>query len=386
MKKKVCHIITRLIQGGAQENTVATVELLNLSKEYEASLITGPAIGPEGTLIPQARSNIRNVEVINELRRQINPFYDLIAFIKLAVLLKKGRYDIVHTHSSKAGIIGRIAAKIAGVKCIIHTIHGLPFHGYQNRPLNKFYVLLERFVSGFTDKIIVVAGILADKAAAEHVAPRDKFETIYSGMDLGSFYDTDNDIGALRKSLGFNEDDVVIGKVARLFHLKGHDYVIDAVKEIAAEYPNIKILFVGGGILEERLNALVREAALDKCVYFTGLVNASEVPKFIGCMDIVVHTSLREGLPRVIPQAYACGKPVIAFDIDGACEVVEDGVSGYLVPPGDMKTLKGSIVKLAGDRELRIRMGEAGKKRVDPVFSNEYMVKRIEELYNEILR
>ena len=184
---KVCHIITRLIQGGAQENTVSTVELLQQSNDFEVTLITGPALGPEGTMITYAKEHIKNTIVVDELRRNINPILDTISFLKLVMILRKGRYDIVHTHSSKAGIIGRIAARCAGVKVIVHTIHGLPYHEYQHVVINKLYVLLERYVTRFTKKIISVADIMTEKAVAQGVVSKDKCITIYSGMNLDNF-------------------------------------------------------------------------------------------------------------------------------------------------------------------------------------------------------
>jgi glycosyltransferase involved in cell wall biosynthesis len=384
MKTRVCHIITRLIQGGAQENTVATVELLNCSKDFEADLITGPAIGPEGTLIPYAEERIKRLMIVNELRRQINPFYDTAALCKLVYLLRKGAYDIVHTHSSKAGILGRIAARIAGVKTIVHTIHGLPFHPYQSAMLNHLYISLEKIVAPRTDRIVTVADAMTQKAVAAGVAAREKFVTVYSGMDLDAFLSAKTDTAQLRRTLGIREDDVVICKVSRLYHLKGHEYVIDAARDIVRTNPAVKFLFVGGGTLRSELEGLVKKYGLEKHVVFVGLVNHDHVPKYLQAVDIVAHTSLREGLARVLPQACACGKPVVAFDIDGAREVVKDGVTGFLVPAKDTGRLCEAFIKLITDKPLRVRMGENGKKLVDPVFRNEYMADRIMDVYRDV--
>lgn len=386
MKIRVCHIITRLIQGGAQENTVATVELLNCSKEFEADLITGPAIGPEGTLIPYAEERIKKLTVLSELRRAINPFYDLIAFWKLFYLLKKGRYDIVHTHSSKAGILGRIAAKLAGVRTVVHTIHGLPFHPYQNALLNHLYICLEKVAAPLTDRIITVADAMTEKALAAGIGAKNTYVTIYSGMDLDAFLTCGADTAQVRKTLGVREGETVIGKVSRLYHLKGHEYVIEAAREIVKERHDVKFLFVGGGSLRAELEGLVKEYGLGRYVVFVGLVDQDHVPKYLHAMDIVTHTSLREGLARVIPQACACGKPVVAFDIDGAREAVRHGENGYLVPPKDVARLKEALLKLISDKSLRTAMGERGKKLVDPVFRNEYMVDRIMEVYRSLHR
>jgi len=384
MKTRICHIITRLIQGGAQENTVATVVLLNCSKEYEAELITGPAIGPEGTLVPYAQERIQKLTVLSELRRQINPFYDAVAFCKLFYLLKKGKYDIVHTHSSKAGILGRIAAKLAGVKHIVHTIHGLPFHPYQNAVINHLYIWLEKLVAPMTDRIITVADAMTEKAIAAGIGSKNKYITIHSGMDLDAFLTCGSDTAQLRRTLGVREGEVVVGKVSRLYHLKGHEYVIDAARAIVKTNPDVKFLFVGDGSLRTELEGLVKEYSLTKHVVFVGLVDHDHVPKYLHAMDIVTHTSLREGLARVLPQACACGKPVVAFDVDGACEVVQEGKTGFLVPPQDTERLKEALLKLISDEKLRQEMGGQGKKLVDPLFRNEYMVDRIMDVYRSL--
>ncbi|HRZ87026.1 MAG TPA: glycosyltransferase family 4 protein [bacterium] len=385
MKTRVCHIITRLIQGGAQENTVATAALLNRSSGYEADLITGPAIGPEGTLIPQAQAVISRVIVIDELRRSIHPLYDIVSFWKLRRLLLKERYDIVHTHSSKAGIIGRLAAKFAGASVIIHTIHGLAFHEYQSEAVNAVYRALERVAARWTDVIITVADVMTKKALDARIGVPGKYRTIYSGMDLDAFLTPPGDIAAFRRKLGFGDGDIVIGKVGRLFHLKGHEYVIEAARHIIPKNPRVKFLFVGDGILRGELAGAVERLGLGPHFVFTGLVPAEDVPRYIHAMDIVVHASLREGLPRVVPQGSACGKPVVAFDVDGACEVIRNGETGFLVPPQDTGRLADALAALAADPEKRRKMGEAGRRTVDPIFRNEYMVEQIVKVYDKAL-
>ncbi|MCK4262165.1 glycosyltransferase, partial [bacterium] len=178
-RRKVLHIITRLILGGAQENTILTVEGLQKKSQYQVDLATGPPIGPEGSLVEDAKGRGINLIMVPEMRREINPWRDFLTFIKLYRLIKRGNYDIVHTHSAKAGILGRLAAKLAGIKVIVHTIHGLPFHEYQNRWISRFYVLCERLAGVFTDKIITVAEVMTEKALTAKIAPREKFVTIY---------------------------------------------------------------------------------------------------------------------------------------------------------------------------------------------------------------
>ncbi len=331
---KVLHVITRLILGGAQENTLATVRILSGKDGYEVTLATGPPIGPEGSLMAEAEKTKAKIILIPEMRREINPVPDAISLVKLYFLMLRGRYDIVHTHSSKAGILGRIAAKLAGVKVIVHTIHGLPFHPYQSRFLNLTYTALEKLAAPITDRIITVCDAMSEKAVRARVAGTNKFETIYSGMNLEPFLHTENAPPAKRRELGIEENEMVVGKIGRLFPLKGHKYLIESAPAVVKAFPNVKFLLIGNGILREELKSKVRRLGLESRFIFSGLAKREEIPELISVMDVLVHTSVREGLARVLPQALACGKPAISFDIDGAREVVIPEKTGFLVPPG----------------------------------------------------
>ena len=186
-KKRIAHVITRLIVGGAQENTIFTVEGLAENPDYEVTLITGPALGPEGSLLEGGWRKSAQTVLINQMRRQINPVRDGVTYRQLCRLFRREKYDLVHTHSSKAGIIARLAAKKAGIRLILHTIHGLPFHEYQGQAANRLYIALEKKAAKVSDKIICVADVMTEKAVRAGVADSDKFTTIDSGMDLDSF-------------------------------------------------------------------------------------------------------------------------------------------------------------------------------------------------------
>ena len=387
MKKvKVLHIITRLILGGAQENTIFTVWGLNKNDCYEVDLATGPPIGPEGSLIEEAEKRGIKPKIIRHMRREINFFRDILAFIELYRIIRKGNYTIVHTHSSKAGILGRLAARMAGVKIVIHSIHGLPFFDYQNRLLNYIYILCERFAALFTDRLISVCEAIVRKAVAAGVAKEDKFRTIYSGIELDYYLDSGISIAEKQKELNLGPDVPVVGNISRLFNLKGHNYLLRAASQIAEVFPEAKFLLVGDGILRERLIRKAEDLKIRDNVIFTGLVNRKEIPKLISVMDVVVHASLREGLPRVLPEAMAMAKPVIAFEIDGISEIVRDGENGYLIPPKDSRKLAEAIIYLLKDKEKAKKMGEAGRAIVDQAFELEVMVKRIGEVYMELIQ
>lgn len=374
-----------MILGGAQENTLATVRILSEKSEYEVTLAAGPPIGPEGSLMEEAERTKAEIVLIPELRREINPLLDAISFIKLYVLILRGKYDIVHTHSSKAGILGRAAAKLAGAKCVIHTIHGLPFHPYQNGFLNFIYVWLEKFAALLSNRIITVCDTMKEKAVSHRIGHEGKFLTVYSGMNLEPFLRAGKNAAGIKEKLGISKDDMVIGKIGRFFPLKGHKYLLRAAPLVVKVFPNVKFLLIGGGILRNKLESEVVSLGLGAKFIFTGLVDRKEIPGLITAMDILVHTSLREGLPRVVVQAMACGVPVISFDIDGAGEVVLEGKTGFLVPPGDVETLANTIISaLSNVKELEA-MGKTGCRLAVSLFSEKTMVERIDKLYKELL-
>ncbi len=379
---KILHIITRLILGGAQENTLTTV-YGQIERGYDVTLATGPPIGPEGSLMEEAEKRGVKIVLIPEMRREIHPVRDIKAFVRLYRLIKNGDFAIVHTHSSKAGILGRLAARAGGAGVRVHTIHGLPFHPYQSRILNLLYINLEKIASIFTQKIITVCDAMSAKACSCRIAERDKFITIYSGMELDTFLSIKEKDEELASSLGLG-DNIVIGKIARLFSLKGHKFLIRALPAIIKAVPNVKLLLVGDGILREYLIQLSEELGIRDRIVFAGLVKREDIPRFISVMDIVVHTSLREGLARVLPQALAAGKPAVSFDIDGAGEVIKNGQTGFLAPPEDIAELQAKIIELAKDARMRRDFGEAGRRLVDPMFRAEYMVERICGVYREL--
>jgi len=318
------------------------------------------------------------------MRRAVNPFRDAVAFAQLYLIFRREKYDIVHTHSSKAGILGRLAARLAGVKVIIHTIHGLPFHRYQGALSNLICILLENLSARVSTKIVCVADAMAEQAVAAGVAPGNKFTTIYSGMELDAFLRSPALRERARHNLGIGRENLVIGMIARLFPLKGHEYLFAASAEIVRRFPNARFLLVGDGILREKFRRTLRELRLADKFVFAGLVHPNRIPEVISAMDVLVHTSLREGLAKALPQAMACGKPVVSFNLDGAREVVKDGITGYLVAPMDVQGLTSALCRLLSDADLRKRIGEKGRWLVDPAFRKEVMVGKINALYEAL--
>ena len=381
---RVLHIITRMIVGGAQENTLLSVVGLDAMPEYEVDFISGIDKGKEGELLSQARETT-NLIIVPEMGRSINPFSDLVAFWKLYKLIEKGRYHIVHTHSSKAGVLGRLAAWLAGTPIIVHTLHSLVFHDYQPSVVNRTWRVIKKICARVTDYYISVSEIIVKKAIAANIAEPERFRTIYSGMELDWFLNAKFDADAVKREFGIPLDAPVVGKIARLFPLKGHDELMDAAPEIVRRVPNVRFFLIGDGILLEHLQKRAVEYGILDNFVFTGLIPRERIPEMISAMDVVVHTSLREGLARVLPQSLAMGKPCVSFDIDGAPEVVIDDYTGYLVKPFDNVGLADRVAHLLEDEDLRRKLGENGRKHVDPNFRTEKMVADISEVYQMML-
>ncbi len=382
---RIAHIITRLIIGGAQENTVLNCEDLIHRHGDDVLLITGPPLGPEGSLLDRARAAGVPLEIIPSMQRPIHPWRDAVSYWQLKSVLKKFRPDVVHTHSAKGGILGRQAAWSLGVPAIVHTVHGAPFHPYQGRAGRLFIQACERWAAGRCHAMVSVADAMTDLMVAARIAPREKFTTVYSGMEVEPFLQSAEHRDRVRVELGYRPEHIVIGKIARLFKLKGHDDVIRAAKKVVATQPTARFLFVGDGIFRERLQREIAEAGMSDYFQFTGLVPPTRIPELISAMDIVVHASFREGLARVLPQALLSGRPAVSYDIDGAREVVVSDETGYLIPPGDVEQMAEKLTLLAGDAALRDRLGREGRRRCAEVFRHEYMTERIREIYLRVL-
>jgi glycosyltransferase involved in cell wall biosynthesis len=400
---KIIHIITRLVLGGAQENTLITCKLL-AERGHEVTLITGPALGPEGDLYDQAKNQKYKFIVLGSLRRQINPFYDVPAYFQIKELLKELKPDIVHTHSAKAGILGRFAAHAIRRQTtdpsslrfaeaddrrqtkIVHTIHGLAFHPYQSQWLNKFYIAVEKAAAKRTDFFISVADAMTNQALAAGIGRPDQFVTAYSAIEEDDFLKpvSDEQKKDFRRKYGIADDAIVLVTIARLFMLKGHDFIIESAMVLKDKYPNVMWLFVGDGNLAEHYKSQVQQFGLAERIRFTGLLPPKQIPLAIQSSDILVHCSLREGLARALPQAMLCGKPAISFDVDGAREVVNENTGRLISPHSPMELIMGCW-ELIADRELREKLGRAGREFVKQKFATETMVDTIEKVYRKVL-
>lgn len=380
----IVHIITRLIIGGAQENTLQTVENQHSLHGDKVTLITGPSPGPEGSLMERAEAGGFRLEVVPSLIRSIHPLHDWNALGELLRLLKEIQPDIVHTHSSKAGILGRIAAYRLKIP-VVHTIHGASFHYGQSKLAYNSYVAMERMAARWTDRFISVADDMSAEYVRAKVAPAERFTTINSGFDVEPFLSPGDSRTRVREQLGIRDEDIIVGKIGRLFHLKGHEFVIRAAGEIIRSNPNVRFLFVGDGILRQQYEEEIARQGLTDHFILTGLVPPTRIPELMAAMDIVVHTSQWEGLARVLPQGLLSGKPVVSFDVGGAREVVINGQTGFLVAQEPATELIDAILKLAADSELRDRLGRNGQELCRDRFRHQNMSTRIGEVYRQVL-
>jgi glycosyltransferase involved in cell wall biosynthesis len=279
--------------------------------------------------------------------------------------------------------VGRIAAKLDRVPIIVHTIHGPSFYEYQNPIANWAFRWAEQVAGACTTQFVSVADAMTEQYLAAGIGAPDKYVTIHSGMNIGAFLNASRD-NSLRESLGISGSDLVVGKIARLFRLKGHEFLFAAAPRIVAAVPSAKFLLVGDGIYRERFERLAVNMGLRSHFIFAGLVPPQDIPRYIASMDVVAHLSLREGLPRALPQALACGKPVVAFDVDGAREVCLDGETGFLVRAEDVDALAGAVIRLLQDAVLAHRMGAQGRELIRERFSEERMVQQLDELYRRL--
>ncbi|UCD74682.1 MAG: glycosyltransferase family 4 protein [Phycisphaerales bacterium] len=380
------HISTRLILGGSQENTVLSCEG-QADAGHTVSLVYGPIYGPEGSHLAraQAHGGIECIE-IPHLIRALHPVRDPLCYRDLKKLIRAWKPDVVHTHSSKAGIIGRLAAWKLRVPCVIHTIHGLAFHPYQAKWKNAIYIASERMAAKRCHVIACVADAMREQALAAGIGRPEQYVTVYSGMEVERYINPDCTREDVRAELGLNDGDFVLGTVARLAELKGHDDLLDALGPLMKDRPELKLLWVGDGWWRDRLLGRVKSMGFQDRVITTGLVPSEQIPKYLQSMDVLAHPSYREGLPRTIPQALLSARAVIAYDVDGTKEVCIEGETGCLVPPGDLGKLRSAVERMMDHASERAEMGRHGRALCEERFSASAMVEQLESIYEAQLR
>ena len=376
---KILHIHTMPVISGSGINTYLSMDGMD-RQVYEVEL----ACAPGGRLIGLVQDSGMEVRIFRNLVQPLSPYRDFRAVMDLFLFLRKNPYHVVHTHNSKAGFVGRLAAAMARVPVIVHTVHGFAFHDQEPRWRQVLFLNLERLASRWCQKMIFISQPLLDWGLKERIVPREKTVKIYSGIQLEHFHPVDREeMNRIREKWKLCPEEAVIGIVSKLWEGKGHATLIDAVKELTKELKNVRLVIVGEGYLQDELVKQVDRLGLGDRVLFTGF--QMDVSEIIATFDVAVLPSFFEGMGRVILEAMAMAKPVVASRVGGIPDLVEDGRNGFLVQPGDVKALAATIKRLLIDKELAGEMGGRGRKMVDEKFNSDIMVRSIEEVYRHLL-
>ena len=375
-KIKILHVITHLPIGGAQDNTLYTVELLDKEK-YDISL----CCNLDGELVERAKK-IEAVKLfdIPFLCRKVSPYRDIRAFLSLYKLFKKEDFTIIHTHSSKAGLLARLAAVLNKTPIVIHTIHGFAFNDFMNIFKKNFFIYLEKLLAKWTDVLITVSNLNKKKIIDLNIAQENKIKNIYSGIDLSLFTNKKND--DFRKELNLQNNHLLLGSVGRLSDQKDPITMIEAFGIISKPFPNAHLALVGDGELKGKILEKIDQLKLDGKVHLTG--NKNNPWSVYHSMDLFIMSSIYEGLGRSITEALSCGVPVVCTDVEGVPEIVRDNITGILVPPKDANKLADGIIRTLNDMETAKKMAEEGRRFVKDNFDVNKMVNDIDSLYNTL--
>lgn len=376
---KILHVHTLPVISGSGIHTLIIMKGLDRSK-YKVEF----ACAPGGDLIKEVVNCGIEFKPIKHFVQEINVYHDLIALWELVYLLKKEKYDIIHTHNSKAGFIGRLAAKIVRVPIIIHTIHGFAFHEFEKPPRRILFIFLERLAAKFADKLITVSEPLKRWGLRLKIGRAEQYITIHDGIEIEKFKKVNIDIEEKKQEFGIKQGELVVGVVSKLWEGKGHRDILKAAKGVIKKIPNVRFMFVGEGYLREELERLTQQLGLSENIIFTGF--RRDIPEITAIFDIAVLASYYEGMGRVLLEAMVLAKPVVATKVGGIVDVVEDGKTGFLVPPKNPKALAEAMIRLLSDERLRKIMGKEARKRIDTRFSVQAMVSKIEEVYQELIK
>ena len=378
-KTKVLRIIARLNVGGPVINSILLTTGLDKNR-FESLLVTGIIGEGEGDMSYLAEQYGIKPIIIPELGREISWKSDLVALWKLIRLFRKEKPDIIHTHTAKAGTLGRIAGILTGVPYKVHTFHGHVFNNYFGPFKTKVFIWIERILARFTDRIIVISQLQYDELCHEiRIAPPNKFSIICLGFDLTEFLNSDVHHGKLRRELNISEDTLLVGIVGRLTAIKNHILFLKAAKKVSEKIANVKFIVVGGGELESEMKEVAVSLGIQDKVIFLGW--RRDMPTIYADMDLVVLSSLNEGTPVTLIEAMASSKAVVSTAVGGVPDIVLDGQTGILVPSGDEERFADAIVDLLEDAEKRKQFGELGCEFVSVNYTKERLCADIERLY-----
>ncbi len=371
------YVITKLELGGAQKQLLSLIDHLNKEK-FRLFLFTAK----DGLLIPEASSiNGLTIKKSRWLERPISPLKDLLALIEIYLFIKKNNIGIVHTHSSKAGILGRLAARLTKVKIIVHTVHGWSFNDYQPNGERLFFIWLERLSAQFTDKLIVVSNYDKQKGLDNRIGKENQYSLIRYGIEYAEFGIKDQNI---RRELGINTNDLVVCMVSCFKPQKSPQDFIRLAFLVNKALPDVRFLLVGDGILRKKIERLIRKFNLEKQVTLTGW--RRDIPRILSAIDVFVLTSLWEGLPTSALESMASSKAIVSTHTGGVAEIIVEGKVGFLVLPGDINKMSERLVVLLKDNNLRMQMGQNARESLNFDFALTNMIDNSQNLYENLIK
>ena len=379
---RVMRIISRMNIGGPATHVV----LLNAGLDgmgYDCLLVTGSEGAGEGSLRDLAESRHLRSAMIPELGREIAPWSDLVTLLKLYRLMRRERPHVVHTHTAKAGFVGRIAARLAGVPVVLHTFHGHVFHGYFSPAKTRLFLLIERLGARLSTRIITISPRLREEIVQYGVTARGRIVVIPLGLDLDAFASQPRATGHFRRSLGLPADAKLVGAVGRLVPIKNIPLLLEAAALARQEDPDIRVVLVGDGELRDELEARAEALGLADAVVFAGW--RRDLASVYADLDVVVISSDNEGTPASLIEAMATGCPVVSTRVGGVPDLIGDGKTGRLVPPGDREALAAALLALFRDPKRTARMADLARCRALERHQATRLVADIDWLYRELL-
>lgn len=379
-KIRVLLVITGLASGGATNVVLDLANHLKNHPEFALKLVTGPPPPGRTDVTHLAHEMGINIEVLPNLVNHINPLTNLKALADLRRIMVQGNYDIVHTHSSVAGIVGRFAAFSTHVPAVIHHVHGWALEASESRLIRALYLNLERICARFTDRLVVVSKPDIKTGVAHRIAGEKKFTLIYNGIDLEKFRQPVVET-EVRRQLGLDPDAKLVGMIGRLDRQKNPLDFIRSAAIVSRARADVQFLIVGDGSLRPECERLIRDLKLEGRVFLLGY--RDDVARILPILTMTAMSSLWEGLPIAFLEAMSAGKPIVANDVDGAADVVSEGETGFLVPPRQPAIMAERILCLLKDEAFCNEMSQCAQQRSD-YFSVDRMVGEIESLYREL--
>lgn len=379
---KVARVITRLNIGGPAIHAILLTQALE-DAHFTTMLVSGYTAPTEGDMLHLAKARGVSPLMVTGLGREIDPGRDLAVLLRLYRIFREERPVIVHTHMAKAGTVGRLAARLAGVPIVLHTYHGHVFHSYFGPLKTQTFIRIERALSRVTDLILTVGERQRQEILGYGIGNPDKLRSVPLGLELEPFVESPRHRGEFRAELGVPDGTRLVGIVGRLVPVKGHTVFLKAARLVLSRLPNVRFLIIGDGELREGLESQARDLGIDGGVTFLGWRH--DLPRVYADLDLVVLSSYNEGSPVALIEAMAAGRAVVSTDVGGVSDVVSDGVNGLLVPPRDPESLAGAIVRLLSSEPSLRAMGAAGREAVYPKYSINRLVSDVREIYSDLV-